>query len=50
MNCIVASCLCSVVVSIIVNRIIAIHYMKIIDSYADDVIRILKDFIRTTNI
>ncbi len=49
MKCIMASCLCSVVVSIIINRIIAIYYMRVIDSYMEDMIKMLKESIRTTD-
>ena len=50
MKYILASCICAAIVSVITNKIIAIHYMKIIDSYTKDMIDIVKELIRTTYI
>lgn len=49
MKYIIASCLCSIIVSVVINRIIAIHYMRVIDSYMEDMIKMLKNSIRTTD-
>lgn len=48
MKYIIASCICTVIVSAIVNKMIAIHYIQIIDSYTKDITEIIKELIRTT--
>lgn len=48
MKYILVSCVCSIIVSVITNRIIALHYMKVIDGYVKDIMEMIKELIRTT--
>lgn len=45
---ILVSCVCSIIISVIINRIIALHYMKVIDGYMNDIMDMIKNLIRTT--
>lgn len=45
---ILVSCMCSIIISVITNRIIAFHYIKVIDGYVKDIMEMIKDLIRTT--
>ncbi len=40
--------LCTIITALVVNKIVAIYYMKIIDSYVNDIVAMLKELIRTT--
>lgn len=40
--------LCTIIIVLVVNKIVAIYYMKIIDSYVNDIFAMLKELIRTT--
>lgn len=40
----------SIIVSVISNKIIAAYYMKIIDSYTKDIIVLIKELVRGTNL
>lgn len=50
MECIIISCLCAIVITIIINRIVAIHYLNIIDNYKKDVTEMIKELIREANL
>lgn len=50
MQYIILSCLCSIVVTIITNRIVAVHYLNIIDSYKKDITEMVKELIGHTNL
>lgn len=50
MQYIILSCLCSIVVTIITNRIVAVRYLNIIDSYKKDITEMVKELIGHTNL
>lgn len=47
MATVIASIGCSVVASIVVTKILATHYFKIVDGYVDDICRKTKEFTDT---
>lgn len=47
METIILCIICSAIISVIITKILATHYFKIIDGYVDDMIEMTRDFVES---